>query len=274
LTSLLIASGAARSEPITLFYPGKYSLEWILSDHEGAKQFRQGSSCISCHEGDAADMGQRALTRMGKTSASQNPHIKGQLSFTEQDGKLQLEFRFPSPKAAFSFSFMFDDDRTRAFERAGCWAVCHDDMRGMPADRGLSKYLGNTRQKVTRTGGGEQLKPASDLHALLTSGSFLELWTIDVSADGNVLAKQTRVFDKFEDIKPVNISAAAHYDNGNWILTISRALVIEGQKTVGDSQSFGVAVHADTNQDGDHWVSLPWRFGTTDGVEFKISKLK
>lgn len=278
LSTLVLGIGAmlkplsVNAEPITLFYPGHNSLEWVLSDHEGSKQFRQGSSCISCHEGDLADMGKRALAAATDKPANNTTHIQGQLSFSKDNDRLQLEFRFQAPQEPFTFSFMFDDEHTSAFQRAGCWAVCHDDMKHMPADMGLDKYLGYTRKKVGRSGGGKELKLEADLQALLEKGVFLELWEVKVGADGKAVPKQTRIFDSIHDIAPGKLAASASYNKGEWTVTVSRPIDFAGEKSFVAEQSFGIALHTRSNQGPDHWVSLPWRFGTADNVDFKVSK--
>lgn len=268
----LLGSASASGAPITLFYPGKNSLEWVLSDHEGAKQFRRGSSCVSCHEGETADMGKRALAAAAEKPAGAKSHIQGELNFTQSKDRLQLEFRFAAPKEPFTLSFMFDDDRTSAFERAGCWAVCHDDMKGMPSDLGLKKYLGYTRKKLTRSGGGKELKSEAELEALLDKGVFVELWEIKVAADGKTSSEQMRVFDSLHPIEPAKLSASASYNNGAWTVTVSRPLDFAGEKSFIAAQSFGIALQNQAHQGSDHWVSLPWRFGTADNVDFKVSK--
>lgn len=46
------------SKPVTLFYPGQSTTDWLLGpDHKGARRTAQGRACVTCHDGDEKDMG-------------------------------------------------------------------------------------------------------------------------------------------------------------------------------------------------------------------------
>lgn len=51
------------AKAFTLFYPGQSTYEWLLTpDHKkGDKQVPQGKACLSCHEGDEADIGDKLV---------------------------------------------------------------------------------------------------------------------------------------------------------------------------------------------------------------------
>ena len=67
--SVVLLSGPALAGPpadwsqiptktVKLFYPGQSSYQWLRSKaHKRAdKKVKQGDSCVSCHEGEEADM--------------------------------------------------------------------------------------------------------------------------------------------------------------------------------------------------------------------------
>ena len=55
---------AAPAKKITLFYPGQSSYQWLRSSkHKRAnKKTAQGEACLSCHEGEEADIGNLIVT--------------------------------------------------------------------------------------------------------------------------------------------------------------------------------------------------------------------
>jgi hypothetical protein len=54
---------AIPASEIPLFFPGYASYQWILSEeHDGARRVGEGRNCLSCHEGDEAEIGQRIVS--------------------------------------------------------------------------------------------------------------------------------------------------------------------------------------------------------------------
>ena len=51
------------AKSVTLFYPGQSTYDWLLSpDHKkGDKQVPQGKACVTCHEGDEKDIGNKVV---------------------------------------------------------------------------------------------------------------------------------------------------------------------------------------------------------------------
>lgn len=269
---ILLASQSLYAEPITLFFPGQSSLEWLLSDHDGAKKFRKGSSCLSCHEDEEAEMAKNTLKQQGGQPTNSG-HLTADLQFSRNSKDLQLVIKFTAPKTDFTLSFMFDDERTSAFQRAGCWSSCHADMKGMPADSGQAKYLGKSRSKLSRTGGGSQLRLPEDLLKLKADGVFVELWEIQVGTTADVKVEQFSLLEQPKPIQPTVVKASAVYADGQWTLTVSRAINIKGLKSLGmPSQTFGIALHLNT-EGYRHRVTLPKRFGTTADSDYKVKIL-
>ena len=177
----------AASREITLLYPGETSIEWVLTgkDHGGARPFDKGADrCTTCHDKEAADMGQKMVTGE-KAESSPIPGKRGSIPVTVEsthDGEnLYLRFSWPDgdhapapfvdggkmdPENPMKLAVMFATDEVEYADRAGCWGTCHHDTRTMPhtpdADtangspvaqqldlaQGLTKYIKESRSKI------------------------------------------------------------------------------------------------------------------------------
>lgn len=180
----------ASARDITLFYPGQSSMEWIFkgSEHGGKRPFMAGDTCASCHDKEAADMGQKIVTGE-KLEPTPIPGKRGSIPVTVQtmhdDAKLYMRFQWPDtehtpvpfadggkmdPDNQVKLAVMFATDDVLYADRAGCWGTCHHDNRGMPAapeqsvidayaqkdqidsSNGITKYLTESRTKVELKG--------------------------------------------------------------------------------------------------------------------------
>jgi hypothetical protein len=159
---------------VSLFYPGQSSYQWLRSkEHKRAyRKTEQGDSCVSCHEGEEADIG--ALLVSGDRL---EPHpIDGKQAVIDlavqaahDDDNLYLRFQWetrnPYPGTAHPhwrfdgtdwkqigwprlhskvwddgqpaiyedrLSMMIDDGSVPMFAEQGCWLSCHNGMRDMP----------------------------------------------------------------------------------------------------------------------------------------------
>jgi hypothetical protein len=181
--ALLGTSVAFAAEPdwsrvptrtITLFYPGQSSYDWLRSpEHRRAdRKVIEGDSCVSCHEGEEADIGE--LTVSGeKLEPTPIEGKKGSLDLQVQaaydDQNLYLRFRWPTqldragqmhdymryngegwefyggarseeavrsgkepPLYEDRLAIMLDDGSVPLFAEQGCWLTCHTAMRDMP----------------------------------------------------------------------------------------------------------------------------------------------
>ncbi|MCP3667149.1 MAG: cytochrome C552 [Gammaproteobacteria bacterium] len=177
----------AASREITLFYPGETSIEWVLTgkDHGGARPFDKGGDrCTTCHDKEAADMGQRMVTGE-KAESTPIPGKRGSipvtLESTHDNENLYLRFSWPDgehtpvpftdggkmdPENPMKLAMMFATDEVEFADRAGCWGTCHHDVKTMPhtpeADaasgsdaaktldlkQGVTKYLKESRTKI------------------------------------------------------------------------------------------------------------------------------
>ena len=176
----------ASSRDITLFYPGQSSMEWIFkgSEHGGKRPFMAGDTCTSCHDKEAADMGEKIVTGE-KLEPTPIPGKRGSIPVTVQtmhdDDKLYMRFQWPDtehtpvpfadggkmdPENQVKLAVMFATDDVLYADRAGCWGTCHHDNRDMPgapeqseidayaqkdqidSAAGITKYITESRTKV------------------------------------------------------------------------------------------------------------------------------
>lgn len=164
-------SSVPRSE-IRLFYPGQASYQFVTSDkHPGAKPLESGVTCIQCHKGKEAELGNKIAAGSplepkpvaGKRGTidvtvqaaydSQNLYLKISWPAKEagafheyvvyRDGKWQnyatnrnnAAVAAGKMKASYEdrFTIMLGDGTSvPAFGTQGCWVTCHNDMRYMP----------------------------------------------------------------------------------------------------------------------------------------------
>jgi len=161
------------TKSVSLFYPGQSSYQWLRSkEHKRAdRKTEQGDSCISCHEGEEAELGELIVS-----GERLEPHpIDGKqavidlaVQATHDDDNLYLRFQWetrnPYPGTAHPhwrfdgtdwkqigwprlhskvwddgqpaiyedrLSMMIDDGSVPMFAEQGCWLSCHDGMRDM-----------------------------------------------------------------------------------------------------------------------------------------------
>jgi len=270
-------SGVPAKE-IVLFYPGQSSFEWTLtqSDHSGAKKFREGKTCLGCHGGEEADIGAKIASGQ-KLEPTPIPGKTGSVKATVQtanDGdSLYVRISWPEspptsgpkmdPKFEAKVTMMIDDGTLVEATRAGCWASCHDDAIGMASaqpGKDLTKYIVQSRTKITRQGGDENFRSSAELSDAMKADKFLELWQAKlnkgaaaVAADGYILEK------RHMNANPV-VNAEANFADGTWTVVLSRKLQVgkPGHKDIvaGKTYSVGFAIHDNYTEHRFHEVSL------------------
>ncbi len=233
---------AVKAKRIKLFYTGQASWEWALTqyDHSGAKKFKGGKNCIECHRGEEEAIG--TLIVLGeKLEPTPIDGKRGSITLKVKmahDGermyvRLQWDDAGPlggpkmDPDYAVKVTMMLDDGAVVEAKRAGCWGSCHDDAVGMasaPKDTEITKYLARSRTKVTREGGGELYKPRAELDALLEDGVFLEYWQARLNEDAAPVAVDGYILDKRHKNEAPAASAEAEFDDGRWVVVLSREL--------------------------------------------------
>ncbi len=162
------------AKTVTLFYPGQGGYQW-LRDPEHKRAYRKvvkGDSCVSCHEGEEADMGKLIVSgeRLepdpieGKNGSvelevqaaydSENAYFRFQWKTNmNRPGQMHNYIRFDGEKWVFlggprsskkvrsgaepplyedRLAIMIDDGSVPMFAEQGCWLTCHRGMRDMP----------------------------------------------------------------------------------------------------------------------------------------------
>jgi cytochrome c-type protein NapC len=276
-------------QQVVLFYPGQASWEWALTerDHSGAPKFREGRNCATCHKGEEADIGAKIVS--GKIL---EPHpLEGKagslplrIQTARDETNLYFRFRWTSPppsgqkddpKFAASVTVMLGDEAVREAPRAGCWSACHDDVRGMAsatADDTRSKYLGASRSKLSRQGGGDNTKPDADLQKLLQDGAFLEYWQAKLNPGAEAVAASGYVLDQRHSHSEIRSSAEATQSGSEWTVVLSRPLVGGGaghkDLVAGRKYAVGFALHEDFSDHRHHLVSLEYSLALDGEADF------
>ena len=164
------------AKSVKLFYPGQSSYEWLLTaEHKkGNKAVPSGRACLTCHEDDEANMGNK-LVKAGPLEPTPLAGKPGTIDLAVQaahdDKNLYLRFQWATqakgpgdayPHLRFDgkewkpygaqklnkavregkmqavyedrLSLMIDDGKVKNFDKQGCWITCHNGMRDMPAE--------------------------------------------------------------------------------------------------------------------------------------------
>lgn len=166
--------GKVPTKTVKLFYPGQSGYQWLRSPaHKRAyKQVAKGESCISCHEGEEADIGNLIVGGKklepapipGKVgvkdltvqAAYDEAYVYFRLQWKSQlnrEGRMHDMVRFDgnewkwygSHRAKSTvregktpaiyedrLAIMIDDGSVPMFAAQGCWLTCHNGMRDMP----------------------------------------------------------------------------------------------------------------------------------------------
>jgi cytochrome c-type protein NapC len=282
-----VALGAAAAPPdweeiegrdVELFQPGESSFEWALTkdDHSGGPKVRKGKHCAGCHEGEEGDIASDGAEELGFP-----PTLVANVKFARDDERLFVRLEWPalapaakqlSPDTEARATLLFDDGGVKEARVVGCWMTCHDDLSSMPegpAEGERKKYIGHSRVKIRRSGGGDELKPQAELDRMRAEGEFLEYWQAllnrgkpAVPRDGWILATRQR------NETPL-ASAEASFADGRWSVVLSRALAGgPGRKTIapGGLYTFNLAIHDAHANDRFHYVSLEQTFAL-DGAK-------
>ncbi len=293
------------SKKVPLFYPGQSGLEWVLTkkDHSASNQILDKKrACVKCHDTDAAEIGDKIAA--GKPVGNLRQPLDGavpkgkagSIPVTVQaahDGnKLYLRFEWDAPKSGgdkkmdpkndTKLTVMFDDNKVEFADRGGCWATCHEDLRGMPdaSDAatghakakalgwgdGATKYIKESRTDLTLAGnargGWDKLKSDAEIDAALKEGKFMDLIQFrskEKAVDGYVL--ESRHMDGGKSL----LKADGKKSGKHWTVVFERTLAAggKGDHTIaaGKLYNIGFAIH-DDNADGRfHHVSLGYTLG-------------
>ncbi len=270
--------GSVKGIDVTLFYPGQASWEWALTqaDHSGAKEFREKKNCVDCHTGEEADIGNKIVAgkKLEPTPPQGKPgsinlnvkaandgdtlYVRLEWAGTAQPGATRMD-----PDHEAKVTMMLDDGHVVEATRAGCWGVCHDDAIGMASaapDSKMTKYLAASRVKLTRKGGGDNLKPQAELDQLRGDGGYLEYWQAALNSGQPATAVSGHILEKRVDDAAPAVAATAEGGQGSkWAVVLSRKLAgAPDHKDIvpGTLYTVGFAVHDDFAAHRFHHVSL------------------
>jgi hypothetical protein len=286
--------GSVSGKKVELFSPGQASWEWVLtkSSHSTAKSVKKGTNCKECHDGEQEEIGQLIGSgeKIEPDPVSGNPgHILVEVKFAHDNERLYVQLKWEEsaqnssqdPDYQAKVALMFSDGTVKATKIAGCWSACHADLKGMPnaaSGKKLTKYLFASRSKISRTGGGDNLKPATDITALRDEGYFLELWRAKMNPGKPAVAIDGYVLDaKHENETPV-ISAESSFENGQWTVVLSRKLKETGagylELVPGKTYQVGFSIHDSHTDERHHHVSFGYTFALDSGRADFIAKNK
>jgi hypothetical protein len=159
---------------VTLFYPGQSSYQWLRSsDHKRAyKKTAQGEACLSCHEGEEAEIGnliaagerlepnpipgKQGVKDLGVQAVHDSEYVYFRFQWESQldrEGRMHNMIRYDGSEWQWygshranskvrsgetpaiyedRLAIMIDDGSVPMFAEQGCWLTCHDSMRDMP----------------------------------------------------------------------------------------------------------------------------------------------
>jgi ethylbenzene dehydrogenase len=177
---------------VPLFYPGQSSYEWVRSaEHKkGDRQVAQGRACISCHEADEKDMGNKVVKggsleptpvkdKVGNIDLNvqvayddksaffrfqwktQNPYAGDEHQYLRFDGKDWKVLGYPKLDKVVRdgeqpgiyedrMTMMIDDGKVPLFAQQGCWLTCHTGQRDMPNTAKKEEVEGNALMKAIK----------------------------------------------------------------------------------------------------------------------------
>lgn len=305
---------------IPVFYPGQSGIEWILNrnDHTGSnKILDMKRPCIKCHDTDAVEIGNEIVA--GKPVGKQRQSIDGAVpkgkvgSFpvavqAAHDGNnIFLRFEWDAPshggnammmdtKNEMKLTVMFEDNKVELADRGGCWATCHEDLRGMPDasdaaknhaqakklgwGEGVTKYIKESRTALELSGkprgGWDKLKSEDDIAAALIEGKFMDLIQFssgkdEKAVDGYVL--DSRHMGGGRSL----IRTEGKKDGNHWSVVFERTLAAgsPGDHAIvaGRLYNIGFAIHDDHAAGRFHHVSLGYTLGL-DNAEANFNAVK
>jgi cytochrome c-type protein NapC len=286
---------------VTLFYPGQTSMEWTLVGkyHGGARPFKAGDRCTTCHEKETATFGRKMVTgeKAETTPIPGKRHgIPVTVQATHDSENLFLRFQWEDtdhvpvpfvdggkmdPANQVKLAMMFATDDVKYANQAGCWGTCHEDLRTMPGhvddpaaaglpidvSNGVTKYTAASRTKIEekgrrdkKLGGWDNLKDPAAIEAELANGQFMDLLRVN-SGDGST--EDGHVLAERTMQGGQGFDASIVNEAGYWTVTMKRKLTSDKPGDVsfepGKTYNFGFAIHDDYTDARFHHVSLGYK---------------
>ncbi|SCZ65679.1 ethylbenzene dehydrogenase-related protein [Thiohalomonas denitrificans] len=279
---------------VTLFYPGQASWEWALtqSDHSGNERFRQGRNCSYCHKGEEGDIGKLIVAgeKLEPTPIDGKPgSVKLDVKMVNDGERLHVRLAWPDTgykpvepmdeDNALRVTMMLDNGGVGEATRASCWGTCHDDANRMASANGEErvKYLSASRNKMSRSGGGDNVKADDEIAKLLAGNHFMEYWQARVGVDGEAKSVHGYILDERHETFDSKVDVDVSREGDNWVAVLSRDLKASGTgyKTLGEADELmvGFALHDGHATGRAHYVSLDYSASLNGGdADLQASK--
>ena len=297
----------APAKKIILFYPGVSSLEWMLkgTEHGGARAMRAKETCGSCHEKEAADIGQKIVSgskpELEKTPVKVPGSIPVTVQATHDGTHLYVRLQWKDTRSAPSVkedaknqikaAIMIDAGKVEYAELGGCWASCHHDLRSMPdvdknspkhakakaldiQSNGPTKYVKESRASITNKdhpwGGWDKFKTDAEVAAALKAGQFyniLQYRSGAPSRDGYILDARR--------MQEAPGAAEGKHEGDTWTVTFIRKLAggeTEHKIEPGKTYNVGFAIHDAWSNERHHHVSLGYTLALDGKADISVAK--
>lgn len=268
-----------QARELILFQPGQSSWEWLLvpASHDGGKRMREGKTCLYCHDGEEKAIGELIVSgkKLEPQPISGMPgfiSMSLEAAYDDENVYLTLSWVDAPPAtwgdegSATHLTVSIGSPELNVAPIAGCWAACHSDLPEMsdPAATKLTKYLPGSRNKMTRTGGGSDIRTAAELDAQLAEDKYLEYWQVVLNDDGLKLARDGYFLDARVANDDSAVTATASRNDKQWTVEIVRPLKPAGKSrhvlSEGIEYTLAVALHQNHASGRHHYTSFPMRF--------------
>ena len=234
---------------------------------------REGKSCLFCHEDEARLIGNEVVSGHDlepQPVAGMPGALDMSVSASFDDNNLYLSacwdpLASTSPwgdaEAEARLTFSLGTPELNVAPIAGCWAACHSDLPGMPSSQA---GLPGSRNKMTASGGGDDIRPQDQLQAQVDEGKFLEYWQLTLSGENVTGASDGHFLEaRVENDAPV-VSGSGSASGQGCSLELVRPLAPggAGRHTLeeGVEYTLNVALHANHADGRHHFTSFPLRF--------------
>jgi cytochrome c-type protein NapC len=297
----------AAAKKIVLFFPGVSSLEWTLkgTEHGGAKAMRAKETCGSCHEKEAADIGQKIVSG-GKPELEKQPvkvpggipvtvravhdgtnlYVRMQWKDTKSTGAPKMD-----DKSQIKAAMMIEAGKVEYADLGGCWASCHHDLRTMPdvdknspnhprakaldiRKNGPTKYLKESRTSITNKdhpwGGWDKLKSDAEIAAALKAGQFYNI----VQYRSSEPPRSGYILDA-RRLKADPGAAEGKLEGDTWTVTFTKKLAggeAEHKIEAGKTYNVGFALHDAWSNERFHHVSLGYTLALDGKADITAAK--
>jgi cytochrome c-type protein NapC len=133
----------------------------------------------------------------------------------------------------------------------------------MASDKGdldLTKYILASRTKVTRSGGGNNIKDETALEDMMKQGQFFEYWHVHIDNSGNAEALDGYILERRHENEKPMVEGEMSRQGDRWVADLSRPLAAGGadHKPILANKDYtvGFAIHSGFASGRYHHVSL------------------